>query len=79
MSEKIVTHSQTPEGQHISETKVKSGIKTTEFWVSLAAAVASFVVAQGIITDDQVAAVVAVAGPVVSALGYTISRGIAKK
>lgn len=57
---------------------VKSGVKTTEFWISLAAAAASFVVAQGFISEDQIAAVVSAAGPVIAAFGYSISRGLAK-
>ena len=62
-----------------TDTKTKPGLKTTEFWLSLAAAIASFVVAQGFISDDQLSAVVAVAGPIVAAFGYSISRGLAKK
>lgn len=64
---------------YVSTTKIKSGLKTTEFWISLAAAVASFVIAQGFITEDQVANVVSVAGPIVAAFGYSLSRGLAKK
>lgn len=63
-----------------SETKtIKAGFRTTEFWISLAAAVVSFVVAQGFVTEDQINQVAAVVAPVVAAFGYSISRGIAKR
>lgn len=59
--------------------KTKAGIKTTEFWVALVAAIGSFVVAQGFVTDDQISTVASVLGPVVASFGYSLSRGIAKR
>ena len=57
---------------------VKSGFKTTEFWLSLAAAGVAFIVGQGLVTEEQIGNVVSAIGPVVAAFGYTLSRGIAK-
>lgn len=79
MSEKSVTDTHDSGDRYVSETKVKPGIKTTEFWISLAAAAAGFVVAQGFVTEDQISQVVGVISPVVAAFGYSISRGIAKR
>lgn len=57
---------------------VKPGIKTTEFWVSIVAAVVPPVMAAGIIDENTIAAIVGIASPIVSAFGYSISRGLAK-
>lgn len=57
---------------------VKPGIKTTEFWIALVAAVIPPIIAAGYITEEQIAAAVVVASPILSSMGYSISRGLAK-
>lgn len=59
--------------------QVKPGIKTTEFWISIAAAVVAPVMAAGLIDEQTIATIVGVVSPIVSAFGYSISRGMAKK
>jgi len=58
----------------------KPGYKTSEFWLSLGATLASFVLASGAVPETgvwgQVAALVTAA---FAALGYTVSRGLAKR
>jgi hypothetical protein len=65
---------------------MKPGYKTTEFWVSIVIAVSGVLVAMGVITPEQQAGIgeglnTAIGGimTVLSSLGYSISRGIAKK
>lgn len=57
----------------------KPGYKTTEFWLSLAAMLLGAAYASGVIssgsTVDKVAGFAAMA---LSALGYSVSRGMAK-
>ena len=72
---------------------MKPGIRSTEFWVTLALQVVGILLLTGIITPEQ-AGVLQEAAPeaanlytqgfalvtmVLSAFGYSISRGIAKK
>lgn len=56
------------------------GIKTSEFWFSVVAAIAGLLYASGVIAPesggDKILGLVAT---ILSAMGYTISRGIAKK
>ncbi len=66
--------------------EIKAGMKTTEFWVSLAGGLFGVMVTLGVFTADQAAeltnSVGDMAGGVitaVSAAGYAISRGLAKK
>jgi hypothetical protein len=58
---------------------MKPGYKTSEFWLSVAASLVGFLYASGIISNgsayDKVLAVAAMA---LTALGYSVSRGIAK-
>lgn len=64
---------------------MKSGIKTTEFWASLAASVLGILTTLGVFTPAQagelaqgaasIAGAVITAGPIV---GYALSRGKAK-
>lgn len=61
---------------------MKPGYKTTEFWLSLVAAMVGFAYASGIIEqtsttwDDRLIGLVA---SVLASMGYAVSRGIAKK
>jgi len=62
------------------EDEPKTGIKTSEFWFSAAAAITGLLYASGVIAPesggDKILGLIA---PVLSAMGYTISRSIAKK
>jgi len=63
----------------MSET-IKAGWKTSEFWLSLAAMAVSSVYASGLIADDTVwAKGIGIVATVLAALGYSVSRGLAKK
>ena len=59
---------------------MKPGWQTTEFWLSVAAALVGALIASGAIPEEgvigQILGVVAMA---LVALGYSISRGLAKK
>ena len=63
------------------ETKpTKPGFKTTEFWFSTAAAVIGILFASGAITEGgSVDKIVGMAATVLAGMGYTVSRGLAKK
>ncbi len=57
----------------------KPGYKTTEFWFSTLAAVVGIVIASGIVPESGLGA--QLVGALVSglaALGYSVSRGLAK-
>ena len=65
---------------------IKSGVKTTEFWVSLAGGIFGVMVTLGVFTADQAADLTRTVGEIaggiitaISAAGYAVSRGIAKK
>jgi len=74
-----VTAQLSPNGQVRTESvRIKSGLRTTEFWVSIVAAIIPPILAIGFLSDDQVATVVAIASPIAAAFGYNISRGMAK-
>lgn len=63
-----------------NENEVKPGWKTTEFWLSVAAAVVGFVMASGAFGDES--SVMKALGLVASGLavaGYSVARGITKK
>ena len=60
-------------------TQEKPGYKTTEFWFSAVAALVGIVLASGIVPEGGLAA--QIVGAIVSglaALGYNVSRGLAK-
>ncbi|MCP4887969.1 MAG: hypothetical protein GY904_15295 [Planctomycetaceae bacterium] len=60
--------------------ETKTGIKTSEFWFSAVAAIAGLLYASGVIAPesggDKILGLIAT---VLSAMGYTVSRSIAKK
>ena len=60
---------------------MKTGYKTTEFWLTLAVVVVGTLTASGVFGDDDGAVVIQAIGILITALApsvYTISRGIAK-
>ena len=58
----------------------KQGYKTTEFWISFLALLVGTLIASGYIGEDGMAGkVLAFGASALTALGYTISRGIVKK
>ena len=60
--------------------QIKAGWKTTEFWMSVAAALAGLLYASGVIapesSGDNVLGLIA---SVLAAMGYSVARGLAKK
>lgn len=71
------TEKRTDEQVVVERVVIKPGLKTTEFWVSVIAAVLPPVMA-AFFTEEQVAQVVGIVSPILAALGYNISRGLAK-
>ena len=62
------------------EDEPKKGIKTTEFWFSAAAAMVGLLYASGVISPDSGGdKVLGLIATVLAAMGYTVSRGMAKK
>lgn len=58
----------------------KAGWRTTEFWLSIAAATIGALATSGMFADGSTAMrVVGIAGMVLAALGYSVARGMAKK
>ena len=58
---------------------MKPGYKTTEFWLTSAAALLGLLFASGAISDgSQIDKVLGMAATVLSGMGYSISRGISK-
>lgn len=58
---------------------MKSGYKTSEFWLSLAATVAGIALGSGAIVDGSTLfRAVSVAGATLTAFGYTWNRGSLK-
>lgn len=65
---------------------IKSGMKTTEFWVSLATGIFGVLVTTGVFSPEQAAemtqSVADLSGAIITAVAaasYGISRGLAKK
>ena len=59
---------------------VKKGVSTSEFWLSLIAMVLGFLLASGLIGDESTSGkIIAFAASAMTALGYSISRGMVKK
>ena len=62
------------------EDEPKKGIKTSEFWFSAVAAIAGLLYASGLIAPDSGGdKMLGLVGSVLASMGYTISRGLAKK
>lgn len=60
--------------------EVKPGYKTTEFWLTVVAGLVGFAYASGAVGESTTLyQALGVVSTVLGALGYTISRGIAKK
>ena len=62
--------------------EVKPGWKTTEFWITVIVAVGSLLWGAGILDPEGIGSANKVFGLIVSglsAVGYTISRGLVKK
>lgn len=61
-------------------TEAKPGYKTTEFWLTVAASAIGLLLASGMIhAGTPIDRVVGLAASVLGTLGYTVSRGIAKR
>lgn len=59
---------------------MKPGYKTTEFWLTSVAALLGLLFASGAISDgSQIDKVLGMAATVLSGMGYSVSRGLAKK
>tara|TARA_R110000824_G_scaffold246105_1_gene435182 strand:- start:19013 stop:19228 length:216 start_codon:yes stop_codon:yes gene_type:complete len=59
--------------------KQRPGIRSTEFWLTLLSIVVGGLVSSDLLAESSTAAkVVALAGSVLGALGYTVSRSLVK-
>jgi hypothetical protein len=59
---------------------MKAGYKTTEFWLTVTASILGLLFASGIISDgSQADKVLGMASTVLAGMGYSVSRGLAKK
>jgi hypothetical protein len=59
---------------------VKSGYRTSEFWLTAGATVVGLAIASGVVPETGVwPKVVALVTAAFTAMGYTVSRGLAKK
>jgi hypothetical protein len=66
----------------IPPTPTKPGYKTTEFWLSTAAIVIGLLYAAGVVAPegtDALSKAIAFGATALAALGYSVSRGLAKK
>jgi|TARA_R110000851_G_scaffold117405_1_gene244113 hypothetical protein len=62
------------------EEEPKKGIKTTEFWFSAVAAIVGLLYASGVIAPESGGdKMLGLVGSILASMGYTISRGMAKK
>ena len=62
------------------EKEVKPGYKTTEFWLSTVAMLVGAALASGAIGEgSQAEKIVGFIASALASLGYTVSRGMAKK
>ena len=55
------------------------GIYTSEFWLTLAAQVVSAAAASGLVTGDKTTQAIGLAGTILTALGYQVTRSSVKK
>jgi hypothetical protein len=59
---------------------MKPGYKTTEFWLTSVAALIGLLFASGAISDgSQIDKILGMASTVLAGMGYSVSRGLAKK
>ena len=66
----------------VTKKEVKPGWKTTEFWITVVVALGSLLWGAGLVDPEGVGTANKVFGLLVSglaAVGYTVSRGLAKK
>ena len=56
---------------------MKPGYRSSEFWLSLVAAIVGFVASSGAVSDEN--KIVGGAMSVLAVMGYSVSRGLAKK
>jgi hypothetical protein len=56
----------------------KPGYRTTEFWLSAAAALLGTLFASGALTNNTALAIAGVAASILTSMGYSVSRGMAK-
>ena len=64
-------------GAHMT---TRPGLKTTEFWLSLLVVLLGALATSGLFADDsQALKITGLAITVLGALGYTVSRGVAKR
>jgi hypothetical protein len=62
-----------------SESNVKAGYKTTEFWLSLVAAVLGLLIASGLVAEGSTTMqIIGLIASMLTAMGYTVVRGKAK-
>ena len=68
------------EKKNTTNEEPKSGFKTTEFWFSTVAALLGILFASGTIAEgSSMDKIMGMATTVLAGLGYTVSRGMAKK
>jgi len=59
---------------------LKSGIKTSEFWLSAAAAIVGLLMTSGVFADASIwSKGLGLAAAALASAGYAVSRGMAKK
>ena len=59
---------------------MKSGYKTTEFWLTVVATILGLLFASGVISEgSEVDKILGMAATILTSMGYSISRGLAKK
>ncbi len=59
---------------------IKPGYKTTEFWLTVAAAAVGLAFASGVFpVDSSGDKILGLAASVLASMGYAVSRGLAKK
>lgn len=58
---------------------ITRGWKTSEFWLTLAAQVVSAAAASGVMTGDKTTQAIGLAGSILTALGYQVTRSSVKK
>lgn len=62
-----------------SNPKTRAGWKTTEFWLTCVGILAGLIMSSGLADDHPLVKVAGMATAALTALGYSVSRGITKK